>query len=68
MDDDRFHGEADEAPAVGQCHDCGGMIRQGCVCYVYDGKFICNECAERFAWHEFESLSKKCVAGPDYWL
>lgn len=68
MNDDRFYGEAEESSVVGQCHYCGGSINQGCICYEYEGKCICDGCARRFAWHEFESLSKKNVAGPGHWL
>lgn len=68
MTDDRFEGEAGEPPIVRRCDYCGGAIRQVIWYYIYEGKDICSGCAGRFAWHEFETLAEKRLAGPDNWL
>ncbi len=68
MTDDRFQGEAAEPLEILRCDYCGGAIRQGSWYYIYEEKNICTECADKFAWHEFESLSIRRLAGPDQWL
>lgn len=68
MNDDRFSDEAAEPPVSLKCDYCGSAIRQGHWYYIYEEKGICSGCAGRFAWSEFEALSKKRLAGPEHWL
>lgn len=68
MNDDRFQGEAAEPPVILRCDYCGAAVRLGAWYFIYENKNICTECAKRFAWNEFETLSQRQMAGPKHWL
>lgn len=68
MKDARFEGEAEQPPVVLLCDYCGGAIRHGCAYYRWDALAVCDGCAKRFAWAQFEVQAKRCTAIPENWI